>query len=603
MASQPPGTDDSIADLGLRRLEAADEAVRRWASRGAAVEDSDGVVSYSAGLVAAVKDLISLRSGGGGLYEIALQVAMVHLEDDFRQVLTLGTYLYPPSSLQESLHDCIAPFMRSFSFSSIPNLEDLSFSSFSTSPSGESRSYGTGYSSGPVCMEKVHMYLIDPEASIYLKEIAELMILAGHAPNMCRDYGETRHNMLMQCLSLLGVQIEQKSHNNQAEATANGACSMQLYEKNQKMWIQALRVVVSIVLPEERDACAQIFGCDRKVEEDCFARATTGCTGQLLAVGSMMTNVKVNDQQYHKVPLLLQMHEELVKLQPSINVLMSGDAKGVISEQASLLLDKLGEEASSLLLEFLNVYSNLKPCQHKVLDGDILPLTRHVIIFIELLVEYNDTINHILPRVEDDDEGKGKEQSTKRTKSRWERYVLMLLARLQLKVEENAESYEDERMRYIFLMNNAMHVVKGSGSPDLSMSMGNDNHQQLVIRVEQYATAYLRASWTEALLQLSDHGVSKYSVNFGPGSVSQWMRKSMKNFNSAFGEISRVQTTWKVPNPQLRQHLRLIILQQVLNAYRTLLGRYGCCLGKNPSKYIKYTPDDIENHVLDLFEG
>lgn len=54
------------SQLGLRRLEAADE-------------DSHGV-SYSAGLVAAVKDLISLRSGGGGLYarraEIALQVRL-----------------------------------------------------------------------------------------------------------------------------------------------------------------------------------------------------------------------------------------------------------------------------------------------------------------------------------------------------------------------------------------------------------------------------------------------------------------------------------------------------------------------------------------------
>lgn len=596
MASQPPGTDDSVADLGLRRLEAADEAVRRWASRGAAVEDSHGV-SYSAGLVAAVKDLISLGSGGG-LYarraEIALQAAMVHLEDDFRQVLSSGTYLHPPSSLQESLHDCIAPFMRSFSFSSIPNLEDLSISSFSTSPSGESRSYRTGYSRGPVCMEKVHMYLIDPEAAILLKEIAELMILAGHAPNMCRDYGETRHNMLMQCLSLLGVQIEQKSYNNPAAATANGACSMQLYEKNQKMWIQALRVVVSTVLPEERDACAQIFGCDRKVEEDCFARATMRCTGQLLAAGSMMTNVKVNDQQYHKVPLLLQMHGELVKLQPSINVLLSGDAKGVISEQASMLLDKLGEEASSLLLEFLNVCSNLKPCQNTVLDGDILPLTRHVMGFIEQLAECSDTVNLILlPIVEEEEE----EEGTEITKTPLERYVRMLLARLELKIEENAEFYKDKRLRYIFLMNNAMHVLKGSGSSDLSMSLGDDNHQQLVVQVEQFATAYLRASWTGALYQL------KNDVPFEPGFLSHWIRKSMKNFNSAFGEITRVQTTWKVPNPQLRQHLRLIILQHVLHAYRAHIGRYGSCLGKNSYKYIKYAPDDIENHVLDLFEG
>ncbi|KAM3390958.1 hypothetical protein ACQJBY_012541 [Aegilops geniculata] len=300
-------------------------------------------------------------------------------------------------------------------------------------------------------MEKVHMYLIDPEASIYLKEIAELMILAGHAPNMCRDYGETRHNMLMQCLSLLGVQIEQKSHNNPAAATANGACSMQLYEKNQKMWIQALRVVVSTVLPEERHACAQIFGCDHKVEEDCFARATTLCTGQLLAVGSMMASVKVNNQQYHKVPLLLQTHEEFAKLEPSISGLLSGDAKGVICEQASMFLDKLGEEASSLLLEFLNVCSNIKPCQNTALDGDILPLTRHVMGFVEQLNEYSDTIDLILLlTVEEEDK--------EITKSPWERYVLMLLACLQVKVEEKAESYKDERLRLGVFRSEYVHV-------------------------------------------------------------------------------------------------------------------------------------------------
>ncbi|XP_020154716.1 exocyst complex component EXO70A1 isoform X1 [Aegilops tauschii subsp. strangulata] len=447
-------------------------------------------------------------------------------------------------------------------------------------------------------MEKVHMYLIDPEASILLKEIAELMILVGHAPNICRDYGETRHHMLMQFLSLLSVQIEQKSYNNPAATTTNGACSMQLYEKNQKMWIQALKVFVSTVLPEERNSCAQIFGCDRKVEEDCFARATTRCTGQLLAVGSMMTNVKVYDQQHHKVPLLLQMHEELIKLQRSINVLLSGDAKGVISEQASMLLDKLGEEASSLLMEFLNVCSNPKPCQNIVLDGDILPLTRHVMGFVEQLTECSDTVNLILlPILEEEEEG------AEITKSPWECYVRILLARLQLKFEENAESYKDERLRYIFLMNNAMHVLKGLGSSDLSMSMGNDNHQQLVVRVEQYGTAYLRASWTGALSHLSDHAVSDYDVLFRPGFLCHWMRKGIKNFNSAFGEITRVQTTWKVPDPQLRQHLRLIILQQVLTAYRTYLERYGCYLGNNESEYVKYTPDEIENDVLDLFEG
>ncbi|KAM0898738.1 hypothetical protein ACQ4PT_021750 [Festuca glaucescens] len=596
MASlQSPRSDDSEAELGRRRLEAAGEAISRWGSRGAAVDDSDGV-SYSVGLLAAVKDLISLGSGGGAYAQdakIALKAAVGHLEDEFRQVLSSGTYFQPPDSLRESLHECVALPVCSFSFSSFPDLEDLSISSFATSPSDESRTYGTGYSRGSVSMDKVHMYLIDPEASILLKEIAEIMILSGHAPNLCRAYGETRHNTLMQCLCLLGVQIEPKGYN-AATLTGNGGCSLQLYGQKQKIWIQALRVIVGTVLPEERQACAEIFGCDSKLEEDCFARATARCTQQLLAVGNAMANVNVNDQQYHKVPLLLQMHKEFVKLQPSIEGLLSGDVKDVVSQEASMLLDKLGEAASGSLLEFLNVCYNHKPWKNTVLDGGTLPLTQHVMGFIELIAEYNGTVNLVFPFGKEEEKGNG----TGRTRSPWEQFLIMLLACLQQKIEENAESYKDESLRYIFLMNNSMYMLKGSRSVDLRMSAGDGwNDEQLVVRVEQYATAYLRASWAGALFQLRDLGGPQY-----PG-TSQWVRKRLRNFNSVFGEITRVQTTWKVPNPQLRQHLRLVILQQVLPAYRALVGRYGSYVGHNPSKYIKYNPDDIENHVLDLFEG
>ena len=74
-SSQSPGSDDSDAELDRRRLEAAGEAVSRRGSRDAAVDGSDGV--YSPRFVAAVKDLVSLSSGGGACAsdaKIALKV-------------------------------------------------------------------------------------------------------------------------------------------------------------------------------------------------------------------------------------------------------------------------------------------------------------------------------------------------------------------------------------------------------------------------------------------------------------------------------------------------------------------------------------------------
>lgn len=605
MAVRSPGIGDlegPIAeqeDLVHRRLEAAEEAVERWWSR-AGSDAGGGGVSDSPELAAAVRELISLCSDGGSggqRAKMALQVAMMHLEDEFRQVLISGTYFLPTDSLQASLYDNIAVPARSLSFSSFPNLEALSISSFSfTATTDDSRTYCSGFTRDSVSMEKLQLYLIDPEASNLLMEIAELIFLAGHVPNICHVYSETRHNTLMQCLCLLGVQSEH------AAATAEDGCSMQLDSHKVKLWIQGLKIFVGTILPEERRACAHIFGCNSMVEQDCFTRATTRCTQQLLAVGNAIAQAKERD--YEKVPLILEMYEELATLQPSLQDLLFGDAKDVISQEASTLLGKLGEAALGLLLDFLSLQLNHDLDEKTALDGSILSLTQFVMGFTKVLSEYNGSLNIILPLEEED-----AEDSKKRTSvAPWELYVLRLLSHLHLRIVEKSEFYKDERLRYIFLMNNAMYVLEHSHSSVLGISLrDNQTHEKLVLLVEEYATAYLRATWFPALFHLK--GTWKvFILGKGKDMMKEVkdVKEGFKNFNSAFEEISRVQTTWKVPNPQLRQHLRIIILNQVVPAYSTSVGRYSYVIHNNSvskSKYIKYIPNDIENIVLDLFEG
>ncbi|TVT98434.1 hypothetical protein EJB05_56262, partial [Eragrostis curvula] len=580
-----------------RRLEAAEEAVVRWGPLDAAVGLDTGGGSRE--LEAAVRELIALSSDGG-VYghraKVALQTAMAHLEDEFRQVLISGTIFHPPGNLQESLHDNVVLPARSFSFSSFPNFEAQSISSFSTTPTDDSQTYCAGFSRDSVSMEELYLYLIDPEASLLLKDIAELFILAGHAPKLCHVFSEIRQNSLMLCLYLLGVHIKPNVHSPLA-APAEGGYDMEIDGSKVKLWIKGLKIIVGTVLPEERQFCAQIFGCDKMVEQDCFTRATTRVTEDLLAFGSAIAKVK--KYHYEKVPLLLQMHEELAKVQPNLQVLLSGDAKVAVCQKTSMLLDKLREASLCLLLEFLKLQFDSKPEEKTALDGSILSMTQFVMSFVKLLAEYSDSINLILTLKEEEAaEGGGRE----RTISPWEQYARKLLSHLQLKIVEKSESYKDECLRYIFLMNNAMYVLEYSRSSVLSMSLRDEwIYEQLVFRVEKYATAYFRASWSSALRYLKFNGQQFTQGKRGHNSL----KETFKSFNSAFKEIIRVQTTWKVPNPQLRLNLRIIILQHVLPAYRAYWKMHGCLVdaGRNSEKCIKYTPDDIVNHVLDLFEG
>jgi exocyst complex protein 7 len=120
-------------------------------------------------------------------------------------------------------------------------------------------------------------------------------------------------------------------------------------------------------------------------------------------------------------------------------------------------------------------------------------------------------------------------------------------------------------------------------------------------QIRQYATAYLRAAWTKALSCLKDEGIGGSSNNASKVAL----KERFKNFNACFEEIYRIQTGWKVLDPQLREELRISISQKVLPAYRSFMGRFGSQLegGRHAGKYIKYTPDDLENYLIDLFEG
>ncbi|KAJ6418096.1 hypothetical protein OIU84_001477 [Salix udensis] len=162
--------------------------------------------------------------------------------------------------------------------------------------------------------------------------------------------------------------------------------------------------------------------------------------------------------------------------------------------------------------------------------------------------------------------------------------------------------YEDGAMRYIFRMNNILYMVQKVKDSELIKILGDQwvrNHRG---QIRRYATAYLRAAWSKALSCLKDEGIGGSSNN---ASSKVALKERFKSFNACFEEIYRIQTGWKVPDPQLREELRISISENVLPAYRSFTGRFGSQIdsGRNAGKYIKYSPDDLENYLIDLFEG
>ncbi|RWV81318.1 hypothetical protein GW17_00057268, partial [Ensete ventricosum] len=74
------------------------------------------------------------------------------------------------------------------------------------------------------------------------------------------------------------------------------------------------------------------------------------------------------------------------------------------------------------------------------------------------------------------------------------------------------------------------------------------------------------------------------------------LKDRFKSFNMQFEELCLRQCEWTVPDQELRESLRLAVAEVLLPA--PMLEN-----NKNPSKYIKYYPENLETKLGELFEG
>ncbi|MFS7945707.1 putative exocyst complex component Exo70, cullin repeat-like-containing domain superfamily [Helianthus anomalus] len=119
-------------------------------------------------------------------------------------------------------------------------------------------------------------------------------------------------------------------------------------------------------------------------------------------------------------------------------------------------------------------------------------------------------------------------------------------------------------------MNNILYIVQNVKNLELRNLLGDRWIRTHRGQIRQWHTSYLRSAWGKALMCLKVEG-----------------------------------SLWRVPDAQLREEHRIFISEKVLPAYRSFFRKFGSQLesGRHVGKYVKYTPDDLEHYLSDLFEG
>ena len=582
---------------GVDQFEAAEKVILRWESTSEASRHTlawEEAPEEGAEYLAAVDEILqmtedlAIRSDGEMMdrAESALQVAMARLEDEFRHILIRNTV--PLDA--DRLYGSIRRVSLSFPTSEGEILGD--FDSFVDDDHENSCYHERGGSLGDdVCVD-----LIQPDAVAELKEIADRMIRSGYEKECCQVYSTVRRDVLDECLSIIGVEKLSIEDVQKIEWRS--------LDEKMKKWIQAVKIVVRILLWGEKRLCDQTFSGSDLIKEVCFTETAKGSVMQLLNFGEA---VSIGKRSSEKLFRILDMYDALADVLPDLEALFSDELGEFVCSEVRGVLASLGDAAKGTFAEFENAVRS-ETSRRPIQNGDIHPITRYVMNYVKLVVDYSGTLNSLLENEDDDDDDESDHLQNRdgddlqlEGKSPIGRRLLLLLTCLESNLTEKSKLYEDNAMQYIFLMNNILYIVQKVKDSELRKVLGDHWVRKRRGQIRQYATSYLRASWSKVLACLKDEGIGGSSSN----ASKMALKERFKNFNACFEDIYRIQTAWKVHDAQLREELRISISEKVIPAYRSFMGRFGNHLesGRNAGKYIKYTPEDLENYLLDLFEG
>ncbi|CAG7877617.1 unnamed protein product [Brassica rapa] len=521
----------------------------------------------------------------------ALQIAMARLEEEFRNILLSQTSVFEPDSLflEESSVSC------EDSTDAPPEEEQEG----SDSNSGSSRltRRRSSYRSTSSIRE---MDLISPEAVSDLRSIVQRMVAAGYSRECIQVYGNVRKSAMDTILKQLGIVKISIGDVQKLE--------WEVVEGKIRKWIRAAKVCVRIVFSSEKRLCSDLF--DEPMDATCFMETVKTSALRLFTFPEAISISRRSPEKLFKI---LDLHDAMGDMMPDIEAIFDSDDDSSSSRavylQAGEIQTRLAEAARGILSEFENAVLR-EPSVVPVPGGTIHPLTRYVMNYISLISDYKQTLNNLI--VSDPSTGSDPNPNAPvidftelEGKSPLALHLIWLIMVLHFNLEEKSHHYRDASLAHIFIMNNIHYIVqKVKGSPELREMIGDHYLRKLTGIFRHAATNYQRSTWVRVLNSLRDEGLH-VSGSFSSGVSRSALRERFKAFNAMLEDVHRSQSTWSVPDAQLREELRISLSEHLIPAYRSFLGRFRGNIesGRHPENYLKYSVEDIDRIVLDFFEG
>lgn len=317
----------------------------------------------------------------------------------------------------------------------------------------------------------------------------------------------------------------------------------------------------------------------------------------------------VAHHDYSVVISCLQLLRHVKSLLPEYRVVLQG-LESKPHDRFVHLLQQFDRLCSKALQEdyIQNIKVDSEKQSNLPKDGTVHSLTSNTMRFVQALLEYAAALGDIFQGL--NSFSLGGSTSDLEKKKAVGQYLVRVVDALNFNMEHKAKNFESPYLAAIFLLNNFHFVHKTFSQNDQMLNLLEEafadieNHYSGLVM--QQGRAYHRG-FQKLINYLGQEalGLSQYSSGDKMSNQKrQVLKDKFKGFNTELEELHKIQKDWSLPDHVLRSRVRNDNVELIVPLYTIFHERYGSRnFTKNPEKYLKYTPDTLNNLLLTFFDG
>ncbi|XP_048025913.1 exocyst complex component 7 isoform X9 [Megalobrama amblycephala] len=320
---------------------------------------------------------------------------------------------------------------------------------------------------------------------------------------------------------------------------------------------------------------------------------------------------------YSAVLTIFPILRHLKQTKPDFDTTLQGTAASTKNKLPALItsMETIGAKA---LEEFADSIKNDPDKEYNMpKDGTVHELTSNAILFLQQLLDFQETAGAMLasqvlgdtyniPLDPRESSSSASSYSSEFSRKLLSTYIYKVLGNLQLNLSNKAKVYEDPALRAVFLHNNYNYILKSLEKSELIQLVAvthkkvETSYRELIeLEIQNY-----QRSW----LKVTEHLTERNIPAFQPGTKlkdkeRQIIKDKFKGFNEGLEELCKIQKGWAVPDKEQRDAIRQAQKRVVSEAYRAFLQRCAnISFTKNPEKYHRYAPEQVEEMIDKLFD-